>query len=83
MSNTITIRFAPHVRKWLEETSKSTGLPIGRLVNDAVRRTIESREERPFMKYAGCINGLPRDLSMRKGFSNSVGNERSRKTQRR
>lgn len=82
MSTTTTIRLSAEVRKWLEETSRSTGLSIGRLVNDALKRTIEHQEERPFMKYAGCIKGLPRDLSMRKGFSNSATIGRTRKTQR-
>lgn len=68
MSNTITIRLPEDLRKWLEETSRSTGIPIGRLVRNELERAKENQEERPYMKLAGCIKG-PRDLSMRKGYS--------------
>jgi hypothetical protein len=52
----------------LKETSRRTGIPVGRLVRESLERTL-SRDENPLLKFAGVIKGGPRDLSSRKGFS--------------
>jgi hypothetical protein len=67
MSNTLTVRLPEDIARWLEETSKKSGLPRGRIVKMELERA-QRDSERPFMRLAGSIDG-PADLSSRKGFS--------------
>ena len=67
MSNTITVRLPDDVAEWLNETSRKTGLPKGRIVREQLDKA-RSAENRPFLRLAGVIAGPP-DLSQRKGFS--------------
>jgi hypothetical protein len=67
MSNTITIRLPEDVAEWLNETSRKTGLPKGRIVRDQLDKA-RNAEKRPFLRLAGVIAGPP-DLSKRKGFA--------------
>ena len=68
MSHTITIRLTQELAEWLSETSKKTGMPVGRII----REQLEEARSRPgtqrFLRHAGKISG-PRGLSLRKGFS--------------
>jgi predicted DNA-binding protein len=68
MSNTLTIRLPEGILEKLKETSRRTGIPVGRLVRESLEKTL-SRDENPLLKFAGVIKGGPRDLSSRKGFS--------------
>jgi predicted DNA-binding protein len=68
MSNTLTIRLPEEMLEKLKETSRRTGIPVGRLVRESLEKTL-SRDENPLLKFAGVIKGGPRDLSSRKGFS--------------
>ena len=52
----------------LKETSRQTGIPVGRLVRQSLEKTL-FRDENPLLKFAGVIKGGPRNLSSRKGFS--------------
>jgi hypothetical protein len=69
MGNTLTVRLTDDLRDWLKETSRRTGIPMGRLVREQLESARSDDRERPFMRYAGIIKGGPRDLSSRKGFS--------------
>ena len=71
MGNTLTIRLTEGLRRWLKETSRKTGLPVGRIIREQLERAkAEANDDsRPWMRLAGSIKGLPRDLSSRKGFS--------------
>ncbi len=68
MSNTITVRLPEELAKWLSEVAQRTGVPVGRVVREQLRRARSEQDQRPYMQLAGKIKG-PRDLSTRKGFS--------------
>jgi len=70
MSNTLTIRLPEEMLEKLRETSRQTGIPLGRLVRQSLEATL-SRDESPLLKFAGVIQGGPKNLSSRKGFSRS------------
>ena len=69
MSNTLTIRLPEEVLEKLKETSRRTGIPMGRLVRHSLETTLSQKKSNPLMKFAGVIKGGPKDLSSRKGFS--------------
>lgn len=69
MSNTLTIRLPEELLKRLREKSRRTGLPMGRVVRQAVENSLR-QDEPAWMKYAGTISG-PKNLSSRKGYSRS------------
>ncbi len=69
MSHTITVRLNKELAEWLAETSERTGIPQGKMVREQLEKARSSSGQRPFMRLAGSIKGLPRDLSMRKGYS--------------
>ena len=69
MSNTLTIRLPEEMLEWLRETSRVTGIPVGRLVRDKLEAAKEQSGKQLFMRHAGTIKGGPPDLSSRKGFS--------------
>jgi hypothetical protein len=69
MSHTITIRLPKDLAEWLADTAKRTGVPQGKLVRDQLEKAKASAGNRPYMRLAGKLRGLPRDLSKRKGFS--------------
>ena len=71
MSHTITVRISKELAEWLAETAQRTGVPHGKLVRDQLEKAKASVGSRPYMRLAGCLRGLPRDLSQRKGFSRS------------
>jgi hypothetical protein len=68
MSNTLTIRLPEELQKWLQEKSRRTGLPVGRIVRDSLEAA-QQKEGNPLLEYAGIIRGGPPDVSSRKGFS--------------
>lgn len=69
MSNTLTIRLPEEMIAWLKETSRATGIPIGRLIREQLESAKEQQGKQRFMRHAGAIKGGPPDLSSRKGFS--------------
>ncbi len=71
MSQTITVRLNKELSSWLEETAARTGVPQGRIVREQLEKARAAKGGRPFMKLAGSIRGLPRNLSQRKGYSRS------------
>ena len=69
MSKTVTIRLTKELAIWLEQASKQSGVPKGRIVREQLEKAREGKTP-SFMRLAGSIRGV-RDLSMRKGFSRS------------
>lgn len=67
MSNTITIRLPEELIRWLEEESRATGLPKGRIVREQLERMRTSKARQPFLDLAGSVEG-PSDLSGKRGF---------------
>lgn len=68
MSNTLTIRLPEDMIAWLKETSRVTGVPVGRLIREQLESARENQGTKRFMRHAGTISG-PADLSSRKGYS--------------
>ena len=84
MSHTLTIRLTNELLDWLKETSRRTGIPVGRLIREQLRRRsapwliLEQLEtakanggKQRFLRHAGAIEGGPPDVSSRRGFSRS------------
>jgi predicted DNA-binding protein len=69
MSNTLTVRFPEELLQRLREKSRRTGLPVGRVVRQAVESSLSLEEKNPLLEFAGVIKGGPRNVSSRKGFS--------------
>jgi predicted DNA-binding protein len=69
MSNTLAVRFPDELLQRLREKSRRTGLPVGRVVRQAVENSLR-QDEPAWMKYAGTMSG-PKNLSSRKGYSRS------------
>ena len=67
MSHKITIRISKELAAWLEDTSRRTGLPQGRIVREQLERARAADPGQSFLRLAGSVRG-PRDLSTRKGF---------------
>lgn len=67
MSNTLTIRLPDDLAQWLEERSRKSGIPRGRIVKMELERA-QKGSSRPFLRLAGVVDGPP-DLSTRRGFS--------------
>ena len=71
MGHTLTIRLNKELAAWLEETAARTGVPQGQIVRQQLEQAKAARTQKPYMRLAGIMRGLPRDLSKRKGFSRS------------
>jgi hypothetical protein len=67
MSNSITVRLPEDLVQWLEEESKATGNPKGRIVRDQLEQLRTKKVRQPFLDLAGSVEGAP-DLSYRKGY---------------
>lgn len=70
MSKTITVRLPDELAAWLEQISRKSGVPRGRIIREQLEKARGDLTEKPFMRLAGAVTG-PRDLSQRKGFSRS------------
>ena len=68
MSNTLTIRLPEDMVAWLKESSRRTGVPVGRLIRQQLELAKAKQGKQNFMRHAGTMSG-PRDLSSRKGYS--------------
>jgi hypothetical protein len=68
MSNTISIRLPEELIQWLEEESRRTGLPKGRIVREQLELCRTQKARQPFLDLAGSIEGKP-DLSRKRGFA--------------
>ena len=70
MSQTVTIRLTKELAAWLEQASKRSGVPRGRIIREYLEKARDGGAEPSFMRLAGAVRGA-RDLSTRKGFSRS------------
>lgn len=71
MSHTLTIRITDELRKWLEETSRRTQIPVGRIIREQLETAKAQAGKQPFLRHAGAIEGGAKNVSSRKGFSRS------------
>jgi hypothetical protein len=69
MSHTLTIRLTDELLDWLKETSRDTGIPIGRLIREQLEAAKAKGGKQRFLRHAGA--GGPPDVSSRKGSSRS------------
>ena len=69
MSNTLTVRLPDELLERLRKKSRSTGLPVGRVVRQALETSLDGEEKSRLLEFAGLIKGGPRDVSSRKGYS--------------
>jgi hypothetical protein len=69
MGHTLTIRLTDELLAWLKETSRLTGIPMGKLVREQLERAKANSGKQRFLRHLGAIKGGPPDLSSRKGFS--------------
>ena len=66
--STLTISLPEDAAAWLKENSVRTGRTADEFVLEQIEKARVGDEEKPWMKYVGCIDG-PSDLSQRKGYS--------------
>lgn len=71
MSHTLTIRLTDELLDWLKETSRRTGIPVGRLIREQLETAKTKGGKQRFLRHAGAITGGPPNVSSRKGFSRS------------
>jgi len=69
MGNTLTGRLPEELLERLRNKSRSTGLPVGRVVRQALETSLDGDGSNPLLEFAGVIKGGPRDVSSRKGYS--------------
>ena len=69
MSHTITVRLNKDLADWLEDTASKTGVSQGQIIREQLEQARSNNASKPFMRLAGAVRGLPRDVSTRKGFS--------------
>ena len=67
MNSTITIRLPEELATWIEKIAETTGQTRSEVVRMHLEHARLAREEKPWMKLIGCMEGPP-DLSMREGF---------------
>jgi hypothetical protein len=71
MGHTITVRLNKELADWLERTAAQSGVSQGQLIREQLEKAKAARGNRPYMRLAGSLRGLPPNLSHRKGFSRS------------
>jgi predicted transcriptional regulator len=71
MSHTVTVRLPEDLANWLQDIARARGLSQSQIIKDQLEKARQAAPVRPFMKSAGSIRDLPRDLSQRKGYSRS------------
>ena len=67
MNHTITVRLPEELDQWLEEESRTTGLPKGRIVREQLELSRTRQARQTFLDLAGSVEGEP-DLSQKRGF---------------
>jgi hypothetical protein len=68
MSKTITVRLTKELASWLDQASKRSGVPRGRIIREQLEKARDNGTQPSFMRLAGTVKGAS-DLSTRKGFS--------------
>jgi predicted DNA-binding protein len=67
MTQRITVRLTKVLARWLDETSKRSGIPRDSIIREQLEKARNSSADHSFMRLAGTVRGA-RDLSTRKGF---------------
>lgn len=70
MSTTLSVRLSKDLAVWLEQASRHTGIPKGRIIREQLEKARQSGTVPSFMRLAGSVRGARR-LSTRKGFAGS------------
>jgi len=68
MSHTLTIRLTEELLAWLKETSRRTGVPVGRFIREQLESAKANGGKQRFLRHIGALSGPP-DLSSRKGYT--------------
>jgi hypothetical protein len=68
MGKTITVRLTKELASWLDQASKRSGVPRGRIIREQLEKARDGGAQPSFMRLAGTVKGAT-DLSTRKGFS--------------
>ena len=55
MSHTLTIRITDELLDWLKETSRRTGIPVGRLIREQLETAKAKGGKQRFLRHAGVI----------------------------
>ena len=71
MSNTFTVRLPEQLAQWLRDVARRRGVSKSQIIKDNLEKARQEAPDKPFMKLAGSIEGLPRNSSQRKGYSRS------------
>ena len=66
---TLSIRLDRELSAWLEQTCERIGVSPQEFVRAQLEGAMHSRQPQPFIRLAGSVSGLPKNLSRRKGFS--------------
>jgi len=61
VSHTLTVRLTDELMQWLKETSRRTGVPLGRIIRQQLESANSTGKQR-FLRHAGAIIGSS-DLS--------------------
>jgi len=69
MSHTLTIRLTEELLAWLKETSRRTGIPVGRIIREQLETAKANGGKQRFLRHLGAIAGGDPNVSSRKGFS--------------
>ena len=67
MSSTITVRLPEDLDQWLEQESRTTGLPKGRIVREQLELSRTRKARQAFLDLAGSVDEDP-GLSRKRGF---------------
>jgi len=59
MGHTLTIRLSDELLTWLTETSRNTGVPVGRLARQQLETARTQWGSQRFLRHAGAIRGGP------------------------
>jgi hypothetical protein len=65
----LNIRLTDELFRWLKNTARITGIPMGRIVREHLEEVKARQGKQRFLRHLGAIKGPPDDLSSRKGFS--------------
>src|ERR1700722_1388469 len=71
MGKTVTIRLTKELAIWLEQASKQSGVPKGRIVREQLEKARDGGKAPSFMRLAGSVHGVGR-LPVAQGFSPSL-----------
>jgi hypothetical protein len=68
MGQSITLRLTKELVTWLEQASKRSGIPRGRIIREQLEKARTGGTKPSFMRLAGSVRGA-RELSSRQGFA--------------